>query len=50
MNFEYEIMTDTCSNLTKEQAEKYDIKMIGFPYIINGEPHSDDPKNPTFKP
>ncbi len=50
MAFEYEIITDTCSNLTKEQAEKYDIKMIGFPYIINGEPHTDDPENPTFKP
>lgn len=47
--FDYEIITDTCSNLTEEQAKKYNIKIIGFPYIINGEEHTDDPRSKTFE-
>lgn len=46
--YSYEIITDTCSNLTDAQAEKYDIRIIGFPYTINGELHTDDPAKKTF--
>lgn len=45
----YEIITDTGANLTCEQAEKYNIKIIGFPYLIDGKEHTDDPKNKTFE-
>lgn len=47
--YSYEIITDTCSNLSEAQAKKYGVKIIGFPYTINGEEHTDDPKEKTFE-
>lgn len=45
----YVIITDTGSNLTCQQAEKYNIKIMGFPYLIDGKEHTDDPQNKTFE-
>lgn len=45
----YEIITDTCSNLSEKQAEKYNIKIMGFPYIVNEKEVTDYPPNNTFE-
>jgi len=47
--YSYEIITDTCSNLSDELAEKYGIKIMGFPYTIDGREHTDDPRAKTFE-
>ena len=36
------IVIDTCADLTPEIAATLDVDILGFPYILNGEEHTDD--------
>ena len=36
-NYSFEIVTDTCSNLSDELIERYEINIIPMIYIVNGE-------------
>lgn len=36
------IVVDTCVDLTPEIAATLDVDILGFPYIMDGEPYSDD--------
>lgn len=36
------IVVDTCADLTPEVAATLDVDIIGFPYILAGEEHTDD--------
>lgn len=45
----YEIITDTCANFKESEIEEFDIKVIGFPYTVNGEESTDDPRGETIE-
>lgn len=47
--YTYEIITDTCSNLSDKIAKLHGIKIMGFPYTIDKEEHTDDPRAKTFE-
>lgn len=36
------IVIDTCADLTPEVAASLDVDILGFPYILDGEEHTDD--------
>ena len=36
------IVVDTCADLTPEIAASLDVDILGFPYILDGEEHTDD--------